>query len=84
MAHRLKINIQILIIIKESTNLSKGFFINIVFFSNQTVEWKWIDIVKPPQVKTIPDIVTPAEVDMLIAATRKLRYRVFIRKPYLM
>lgn len=48
------------------------------------VEWKWIDIVKPPQVKTIPDIITPAEVDMLIAATRKLRYRVFILTTYSM
>jgi integrase len=47
-------------------------------------KWKWIDIVKPPQVKTIPDIVTPAEVDMLIAATRKLRYRVFILTTYSM
>ncbi len=42
------------------------------------LEWKWIDIVKPPQIKTIPDIITPAEVDQLIGATRKLRYRVFI------
>jgi len=48
------------------------------------VEWKWIDIVKPPQVKTIPDIITPAEVDMLISATRKLRYRVFILTTYSM
>jgi integrase/recombinase XerD len=48
------------------------------------LEWKWIDIVKPPQVKTIPDIITPAEVDRLIAATRKLRYRVFILTTYSM
>jgi len=48
------------------------------------LEWKWIDIVKPPKVKTIPDIITPAEVDMLIAATRKLRYRVFILTTYSM
>ena len=40
-------------------------------------EWKWVDIVKPPQIKTIPDILTPAEIEQLIGATRKLRYRVF-------
>ena len=42
------------------------------------LEWKWIDIVKPPKVKTIPDIVTPAEVDKLIATTRKLHYPIFL------
>lgn len=48
------------------------------------LDWKWIDIVKPPQVKTIPDILTPAEVEQLIGATRKLRYRVFILTTYSM
>ncbi len=47
-------------------------------------DWKWVDIVKPPQVKTIPDILTPAEIEKLIAATRKLRYRVFILTTYSM
>jgi integrase len=47
-------------------------------------EWKWVDIVKPPKVKTIPDILTPAEVEMLIGATRKLRYRVFLLTTYSM
>ena len=36
-----------------------------------------MNIVKPPKVKTIPDILTPGEVEHLIGATRKLRYRVF-------
>jgi integrase len=48
------------------------------------IDWKWVDIVKPPQVKTIPDILTPAEVEKLIGATRKLRYRVFILTTYSM
>ena len=48
------------------------------------LDWKWVDIVKPPQVKTIPDIFTPAEIENLIAATRKLRYRVFILTTYSM
>jgi len=47
-------------------------------------EWKWVDIVKPPQIKTIPDILTPAEVEQLIGATRKLRYRVFLLTAYSM
>jgi len=36
-------------------------------------DWQWIDIVKPPKVKTIPDILTPSEIERLLAATRKLR-----------
>ena len=47
-------------------------------------DWQWIDIVKPPKVKTIPDILTPAEIERLIGATRKLRYRVFLLTTYSM
>lgn len=47
-------------------------------------DWQWIDIVKPPQVKTIPDILTVSEIERLIAATRKLRYRVFLLVVYSM
>jgi len=47
-------------------------------------DWQWIDIVKPPKVKTIPDILTPSEIERLIGATRKLRYRVFILVTYSM
>ena len=47
-------------------------------------DWKWVDIVKPPQVKTIPDILTPTEIEKLIAATLKLRYRIFILTTYSM
>ena len=48
------------------------------------LDWKWVDIVKPPQVKTIPDILTPEEIERLIGKTRKLRYRVFILTTYSM
>jgi len=48
------------------------------------LDWKWVDIVKPPQVKTIPDILTPDEIERLIGKTRKLRYRVFILTTYSM
>lgn len=47
-------------------------------------DWQWVDIVKPPKVKTIPDILTPAEIERLIGATRKLRYRVFLLTTYSM
>lgn len=47
-------------------------------------EWKWIDIVKPPKVKTIPDVLTTAETEKIIGATRKLRYRVFLLTTYSM
>ena len=48
------------------------------------LDWQWVDIVKPPKVKTIPDILTPTEVEQLIGATRKLRYRVFLLTTYSM
>ena len=47
-------------------------------------DWLWIDIVKPPKVKTLPDILTPAEIERLIGATRQLRYRVFLLVTYSM
>jgi len=47
-------------------------------------DWEWIKIIKPPKVYTIPDILTPAEVEKLIGATRKLRYRVFLLATYSM
>ncbi len=47
-------------------------------------DWQWIDIVKPPKIKSIPDILTLVEIERLIAATRVLRYRVFILLTYSM
>lgn len=45
-------------------------------------DWQWIDIVKPPKIKTIPDILTLPEIEQLIGATKKLRYRVFLLLTY--
>ena len=39
-------------------------------------DWQWINIVKPPKVKSIPDILTPSEIERLITQTKKLRYQV--------
>ena len=47
-------------------------------------KWKWFEIVKPPTVKTLPDILTVNEIERIIGATRKLRYRVFLLTTYSM
>ena len=47
-------------------------------------DWQWVNIVKPPKIKSIPDILTLNEIERLIAATRVLRYRVFILVTYSM
>jgi len=47
-------------------------------------DWQWINIIKPPKVHTIPDILTPIEIERLIGKTRKLRYRVFLLTTYSM
>ena len=57
-----------------------------MFFWRHVLEldWQWLDMVKPPKVKSIPDILTPTEVARLICATKKLRYRVFLLATYSM
>lgn len=48
------------------------------------LDWKWVNMIKPPKISTLPDILTLAEVEQLIGATRKLRYRVFFLTAYSM
>ncbi len=48
------------------------------------IEWQWLDIIKPPQVKSIPDILTPGEIERILAATKKMCYRVFLLTTYSM
>ncbi|WP_232784908.1 hypothetical protein [Psychromonas sp. MB-3u-54] len=43
-----------------------------------------MNIVKPPQVKRIPDIITSKQIGLLITATRVLRYQVFFLVLYSM
>ncbi len=45
---------------------------------------QWINIVKPPKIKALPDILTPSEIELLIGKTRMLRYRVFLLTTYSM
>jgi len=56
------------------------------FFWKHVIQtkWEWIKIVKPPKVRTLPDILTVSEVERIIGATRKLRYRVFLLTTYSM
>lgn len=46
------------------------------YFHVLNKSWQWLNIVKPPQVKHLPDILTPCEVAMVISLTRQLRYQV--------
>jgi len=47
-------------------------------------DWQWVNMIKAPEVRSLPDVLTVAEVKRLIAATRKLRYRVFLLTTYSM
>jgi integrase/recombinase XerD len=47
-------------------------------------DWEWFKIIKPPKIKTLPDILTPGEIEQIIGKTRKLRYRVFLLTTYSM
>ncbi len=60
--------------------------LGLMFFWKHVLEldWQWLNIVKPPKVKSIPDILTPTEIERLICATKKMRYRVFLLATYSM
>ena len=47
-------------------------------------QWEWLNIVKPPQVKRLPDILTPQQVCSLISHPRQTRYQVFFLTLYSM
>jgi integrase/recombinase XerD len=47
-------------------------------------QWDWVKIVKPPEVRSLPDILTRDETFKLINTTQKLRYRVFFLATYSM
>ena len=56
------------------------------FFYRYTLQrqWEWLSIVKPPQVKRIPDIITNRQMGQLISHTHALRYQVFFLVLYSM
>ena len=47
-------------------------------------DWQWVDIVKPPQVKSLPDILTSREISRIINTTREARYQTYILTVYSM
>jgi len=47
-------------------------------------EWRWEGIVKPPQVKSLPDILSAGEISSMINGTREARYQTFILTAYSM
>lgn len=46
------------------------------------IQWCWIDIVKPPQTKTLPDILTQHEISHIIQSTYQARYQTYIFVTY--
>jgi len=46
--------------------------------------WQWIEIVKPPKTKTLPDILSVDEVSRIINQTRELRYQTYLLCVYSM
>lgn len=47
-------------------------------------EWTWIEMVKPPVKKVLPDVLSREEVTRFINSARELRYQVFILTSYSM
>ncbi|MGB5494351.1 MAG: site-specific integrase [Sedimenticolaceae bacterium] len=49
------------------------------FFYRHVLErpWDWVDIVKPPNVTRLPDVLTRPETHQLLNAVRQRRYRVY-------
>ena len=45
-------------------------------------EMEWVKIIRPPRVRTLPDIPTREEVQLLINTVHKLRYRIFFLVVY--
>lgn len=47
-------------------------------------DWRWVEMIRAPKVRSLPDILTLAEIERLIGSARKLRYRVFVLTTYSM
>jgi site-specific recombinase XerD len=45
-------------------------------------QWQWIEIVKPPKVQPLQDVLSPDEVLAIINATKQLRYQVYYLATY--
>ena len=47
-------------------------------------QWEWVDIIKPPTRKTLPDILTHDEIELILNSTREARYQTYILVLYSM
>lgn len=47
-------------------------------------DWKWVEMIRAPKIRSLPDILSVTEIERLIGAARKLRYRVFMLTTYSM
>lgn len=56
------------------------------FFYQHVLErdWQWVEMIRAPRIHSLPDILSVAEIERLIGAARKLRYRVFVLATYSM
>ena len=45
-------------------------------------EWQWVNIVKPPRVQPLQDVLAISELTAIINATRKLSYQVYFMTTY--
>lgn len=56
------------------------------FFYKHVLEkqWIWVNIVKPPKVETLPNILTQSEVSLMLNAVHKSAYRVYLLTVYSM
>lgn len=46
------------------------------------LDWQWVNIVKPPKVKHLPDILTPDEITKVLNCVKVTRYRVYLYTVY--
>lgn len=69
-----------------SWNSIKVELFGLQFFHRHVLEreMEWIKIIRPPRVRTLPDIPTREEVQRLINTVRRVRYRVFFLTVYSM
>ena len=44
--------------------------------------WEWVDIVKPPKIQTLQDILSLSEVNLIINQTQQLRYQTYFFVTY--
>lgn len=46
------------------------------------LDWQWVNIVKPPKTKHLPDILTPDEITKMLSHVQKTRYRIYLYTVY--